>query len=72
MRKFKSKSTRDCGLFTLAFATDLCHGIDQVTQSYDQEEMHAHYVNCLDLLEMVPFPIKQGEYHNIYTTAKQQ
>lgn len=61
----KQINSSDCGLFALAFATDLCHGIDPVTQSYDQEKMRAHYVNCLDSLEMVPFPktTRRVPYH---------
>ena len=61
----KQINSSDCGLFALAFATDLCHNIDPVTQSYDQEKMRAHYVNCLDSLEMVPFPktTRRVPYH---------
>ena len=62
----KQINSSDCGLFALAFATDLCHGIDPVTQSYDQEKMRAHYVDCLDSLEMVPFPktTRRVPYHS--------
>ena len=46
----------DCGLFSLAFATDLCHGLDPVHLRYDQGSMRRHYVNCLENGTMVPFP----------------
>ena len=52
----KQINSSDCGLFALAFATDLCHGVDPQTQAYDQENMRAHYVSCLESHEMVPFP----------------
>ena len=52
----KQINSSDCGLFALAFATDLCHGVDPQTQAYDQENMRAHYVDCLESQEMVPFP----------------
>ena len=68
----KQIQTSDCGLFALAFATDLCYGIDPVTQSYDQENMRAHYVSCLDSLKMVPFPrsSRRVPYHpNTYKTT---
>jgi len=48
----KQTNMSDCGLFALAYATDLGYGIDPVTQ----ENLRAHYVSCLDSLEMVPFP----------------
>ena len=46
----------DCGLFSLAFATDLCHGLDPAHLKYDQGAMRQHYVNCLENGAMVPFP----------------
>ena len=52
----KQTNSNDCGLFALAFATDLCHGLDPTVQSYDQDKMRKHYINCLDLHNMVPFP----------------
>ena len=52
----KQTNTNDCGLFALAFATDLCHGIDPVSQCYHPQHMRDHYVHCLDSQAMVPFP----------------
>ena len=46
----------DCGLFSLAFASDLCHGLDPVHLRYDQGSMRQHYVNCLENGAMAPFP----------------
>ena len=46
----------DCGLFSLAFATDLCHGIDPTNQNYNQGSMRQHYVNCIENGAMSPFP----------------
>ena len=33
----KQINTSGCGLVALAFATDLCHGLDLVTEEYDQQ-----------------------------------
>ena len=46
----------DCGLFSLAFATDLCHGIDPINQKYNQGSMRQHYVHCLENGTLSPFP----------------
>ena len=48
--------SNDCGLFALAFATDLCHGLDPVNQRYEQGSMRQHYVSCLENGAMLPFP----------------
>ena len=63
----KQTNSNDCGLFALAFATDLCHGLDPTVQSYDQDNMCKHYINCLDSYNMVPFPrtSRQVPYHAI-------
>ena len=48
--------SNDCGLFAMAFATDLCNGLDPVNQRYEQGCMRQHYVSCLENGSMVPFP----------------
>ncbi|CAB4019209.1 Calcium-responsive transcription factor, partial [Paramuricea clavata] len=52
----KQIGVSECGLFALAFATDLCYGFDPANQHYDQTIMRQHYVNCLESKAMVPFP----------------
>lgn len=66
----KQISHNDCGLFALAFATDLCHSIDPATQFYDQGKMREHYVSCLDSLDMVPFPRTSKRVHYHPTTKR--
>ena len=46
----------DCGLLALAFATDLCFGLDPHNQKYKQNEMHQHFIHCLESGKMTPFP----------------
>ena len=46
----------DCGLFALAFATDLCHGLDPTKRNNIQGLMRQHYVDCLESGKMAPFP----------------
>ena len=67
-REQKQIKLNDCGLFALAFATDLCYGLDPTVQSYDQDNMHKHYINCLDSHnDMVPFSrtSRRVPYHAI-------
>ena len=53
----------DCGFFALAFATDLCHGLDPSTQSYNQKGIRQHYVHCLESGRMTPFPKTNKRVH---------
>ena len=46
----------DCALFALAFARDLCHGLNPKNQKYHQGSMQKHYISCLENAAMVPFP----------------
>ena len=52
----KQIGVSECGLFALAFATDLCYGLDPANQHYDQTTMRQHYVSCLESKAIVPFP----------------
>ena len=53
----------DCGLMALAFATDLCHGLDPATQRYSQFEFLQHFVSCLESGKMKPFPKTNRRVH---------
>ena len=44
----KQINTSECSLVALAFATGLCHGLDPVTEAYDQQNMWPHYLRCLN------------------------
>ena len=46
----------DCGLFTVAFATSLCHSVDPLTCRFKQKEMREHFLRCLLNEYMTPFP----------------
>ena len=46
----------DCGVIAIAFATDLCHGLDPVAVTYDQEKMRQHLLTCLENKKLEPFP----------------
>ena len=39
---------KDCGLFAVAFATELANGGDPVKVQYDQCAMREHYYSCLE------------------------
>ena len=46
----------DFGLFAVAFATDLCFGLDPHNQKYKQNETHQHFIRCLESGKITPFP----------------
>ena len=52
----KQIGVSECGRFALAFATDLCYGLDPANQHYEQTTMRQHYVTCLESKAMVPVP----------------
>ena len=63
----RQMSLSDCGLYALAFATDLRHGIDTASpRSYDQAMMRQHYIECLEKGRMAPLPssTRRVIYHN--------
>lgn len=50
------KGTMDCGLFAIAYATDLAFGNDPASFNYEQGALRTHFVNCISNDELVPFP----------------
>ena len=53
----------DCGLFAIAFATDLAFGMDPVKISYQQSAMREHFVKCLENEKMEQFPRSKRSAH---------
>ena len=51
----KQMGGSDCGVFVIAMATALAHGILNVS-SFNQSAMRPHLVNCFEELMMTPFP----------------
>ena len=48
--------TLDCGLFSIAFAVELCVGRDPVRAFFDQKKMRQHLYECLLAGIIRPFP----------------
>nr|XP_047124266.1 uncharacterized protein LOC105849580 [Hydra vulgaris] len=46
----------DCGLFAIAYATDILFGINPVDSNYDHTKMRAHLVDCFRQNLMSTFP----------------
>ena len=46
----------DCGVFALAFATELAHGCNPVFCRYSVPKMREHLLTCLESGKMQPFP----------------
>ena len=50
------RGSSDCGLYAVAYATDLANGIDPLKMSYSSEEMRPHFIKCLERSKLIPFP----------------
>ena len=50
----------DCGVFAIAFATHLVHGLDLHNVVFDTRAMREHLIACLDEKEMRVFPVSKG------------
>lgn len=47
---------RDCGLFSIAYAVEVCLGQKPEDALFFQEEMRMHLCDCLSERQMRPFP----------------
>ena len=48
--------TQDCGLFAVAYATEVCYGMDPTMASFEQSKMNIHLLKCLEEGRMARFP----------------
>ena len=46
----------DCGLFSIAFADALAHGMNPGMLKFHQDKMRSHLVDCFNKQIMIPFP----------------
>ena len=46
---------RDCGLFAIAFATEICMGQNPSKAVFIQTQMRGHFFRCLTTGNMMPF-----------------
>ena len=46
----------NCGLFAIANATSLLHGIDPETVTFNEYETREHLINCIEGKKLFPFP----------------
>ena len=58
------KNSIDCGIYAIAFITDLCHGINPATHQYSSsKELRQHLVNLFSNDSMSPFPKVASKEH---------
>ncbi len=53
----RQEGSNDCGLYAIAYATDLANGRDPSRLSYSQAEMRKHLIECLESEAIAPFPV---------------
>ena len=52
----KQHNRSDCGVYAIAYATSLCHGVNPVTTQYTGRKMRDLLRHCLLLGEITPLP----------------
>ena len=50
------KGGTDCGVYAIAYATDLCHGNNPASYRYNQDKMREHLLQYLKERKLTPFP----------------
>ena len=60
----------DCGLFTLAYAVELCFNNDPARLTFEQLSMRAHYDSCLKLNSFTSFKSQSRDITHVYTMHK--
>lgn len=56
----KEEGGDDCGVFSIAFAIALAHGVNPVSVHFVQSHMHQHLLQCYEQKSLTPFTIIQN------------
>ena len=51
----------NCGLYAIAIATALAHGINPCQQIFCQEDMRSHLVDCVGNRKLELFPVRKKQ-----------
>jgi len=54
----------DCGLFAIAYATELIFGHNPASSEYCQKQMRRYFEQCIADKQLTPFPEKVVKNHN--------
>ena len=46
----------NCGIFAIAYALSIVHGIDPTTIRFEEKRMRKHLVTCMEQKKLTPFP----------------
>lgn len=57
-RMHRQRGSSDCGVFALAYATELAFKGDPELVVYEQKRLRLHLKDCLEAMKMSPFPKK--------------
>lgn len=60
-----------CGVFSIAFAFDLCQDIDPFSRVYDESKMREHLFKCLNQNYFEQFPLLDVKYHKFQRIQEQ-
>ena len=53
----RQTNSSDCGILSIAFAYDLCSGIDLCQARYDHQLIRRHLLDCLEDCKLSCFPV---------------
>ena len=53
---FPQQGCTDCGLYAIAYVTEIIFGQNPASAVYDQSKMRSHLMSCLESRQILPFP----------------
>ena len=57
--KYPQHGNTDCGLYAIAYTTELAFGHDPTDFTFDQSQLRDHLLNCLTSRTITRFPEKE-------------
>ena len=60
----------DCGLFAIAYACAICHGLDPSNLIYRQDSMRRHLIRACNVAKLTVFPCERQHINTTITSKK--
>ena len=57
----QQQGNKDCGVFSIATAVELCNGNNPETARFDQSQLRSHLIKCFTNQKLVSFPKQDSD-----------
>ena len=66
----KQSNGSDCGVLAIAYAFDLCSGLNPCTVRFDHSKIRSHLATCLKNCQVTRFPVRKPKIVELHCSCR--